>query len=198
MVLLLGMILINVYKKNWLLVPKYHKSLAYVSFINAMYYYLFKRHLLWEFNPGESNWRFVRATHMIFLSPLLVLLFFSGFPATNGKRIVYTMKYVLLSTLAEHLIAKRRMIFYKNGWNVLWSGIIYFQMFVFSYLLLKRPTLTWILSLFSILFYIKRFKLPLTRRLLKGPFFFFIKTKPSFLERIKIVLEGRFFNRMAS
>ncbi|GAE34758.1 hypothetical protein JCM9157_1835 [Halalkalibacter akibai JCM 9157] len=189
LVVVLTLCLFNLYRRTWTLVPKHYKSLAYVTFINAFYYYLFKRHLLWEFNPGNSNWRLVRAIHMIFVAPLLVLLYFSKLPTSNSRRIIYTFNAVILSALIEQVIAKRNLINYKHGWNVFWSGVIYLQMYVFSLLFNKRPILTWILSAFSVWFYIRKFKLPFTRRFLKGPYFLIFKQqRPSLLKRIKTVL----------
>ncbi len=177
MILIVAIFLLNICGQTWKDVPKYYKSLAYVSFTNALYYYLFKRHLLWEFTPGDMNWKILRKIHIFFISPLLVLFYLSKLPQSLPKQVLHTMKWILASVFVEHYVVKQKMLTFKYGWNTIWSGMIYLQMYVYSYLFLKKPVLTWILSFCSIVFYMIKFKVPLTRRLLKGPYFLFFKKK---------------------
>ncbi len=185
--LLFGSIfLVSVYKKTWKGIPTYYKSLSYVSFINAMYYYLFKRHLIWEFNPGGMDWRVVRLVHIFLITPLLVLLFLSNFPKEFKKQVKYVSKWVFASTIVDWLLLKSNMLIFKNGWNTLWSGLIYLQMYLFSYLFLKRPFLVSGLSVISVVFYMGSFRLPLSKRLYKGPILLlFKKTKLHWVDRLK-------------
>jgi hypothetical protein len=176
--LILAIVLLSICKKVWIAFPKNYKGMAYASFINAFYYYLFKRHLLWEFNPGgDLSWRFLRKVHIFMVTPLLVLLCLSSFPRSYLKQVVHIIKWVAYSAFVEHYIAKNKMINYKYGWSLFWSTILYIQMYVFSYLYMKKPSLTWILTVCSIIFYILKFKVPFSKRLLKGPFFLFFNKK---------------------
>ncbi|WP_332629752.1 CBO0543 family protein [Halalkalibacter flavus] len=175
--LILIILLLNLYLRTWKGLSKYYKSMLYTSFINALYYYIFKRNLLWEFKPGGMNWRLLRKIHTFFLSPVLVLLFLSRFPTSFINQVIYTMKWVLASSFAEYFLEKRKMIRFKYGWNVIWSGLIYLQMYLFSYFFLKKPVMVWALSFFSVLFYMTVFKVPLTGRLLRGPYLLFIRKK---------------------
>jgi hypothetical protein len=187
--LILTILLLNIYNRTWKDLPKYYKCLFYTSFINSLYYYLFKRHLLWEFRPGRLNWRALRKVHIFLISPLLVLLFLSTLPKSFTKQVIHLIKWVVSSSMIEYFLAKKQLIIFKYGWNVFWSGLVYVQMYVFSYLFLKRPLLIWILSLFTTIFYMVQFKMPLTIRLLKGPYFLlFKKTRCRLKEHMNALL----------
>ncbi|WP_372459125.1 CBO0543 family protein [Alkalihalobacillus deserti] len=173
--LILLVFLLNVTKKSWRHVPKYYKSLLYVSFINAFYYYLCKNYLLWEFRPKNVNRKLLRAIHILFVTPTLALLSLISFPDTLNKQLIHIGKWTFLSTLSEYLAFKLKLIDYRHGWNFFWSGIIFSILYVFSYLHTKKPIETWILSVHTLVFFIVQFNIPLGSRLFKGPFFIFKK-----------------------
>ncbi|MFA9455968.1 CBO0543 family protein [Halalkalibacter sp. AB-rgal2] len=166
---ILVMIFINVFLRTWKTFPEYYKSLLYVAFINSCYYYLFKRRLLWDFNPGEFNIYVLRALHLFIGTPLLVLSCLAYFPKTLSKQTIYILTWTLGSTCIEYIASKSKLITYHNGWNIFWSCFIYFKMYTFSYLFQLRPILTWGLSTISLIFYMIRFQVPLETRFLKGP-----------------------------
>ncbi|WP_431308862.1 CBO0543 family protein [Halalkalibacter flavus] len=185
-IVILCILLLNIYLKTWKDIPKYYNNLAYTAFINALYNYIFKRHYLWEFLPDKWSWKNLTQIHTLIISPLLVLLYLHTLPREIFNKIIHLILWVFCLVIGEHFIVKKRLLVYKYGWNVLWSGLIYIQMFVFNYLYNKRPLIVWIFSALVTIFYMVKFKLPLTRRFLKGPYFlFFRKTNPSLLERIK-------------
>ncbi|MFV8829128.1 hypothetical protein [Alkalihalobacterium sp. APHAB7] len=155
--------------------PKHYKELAYISFFNAFYYYICKRYLLWEFKPKDINWRMVRAAHTFITTPLVVLSSLSKFPQTLPKQIVHVLKWTFISAYLEHVIAQQKLIRFKHGWNIYWSALIYLKMYTYSYLHTKNALLTWVLSIWSAIFFILRFKIPLKARLFKGPFFLVFK-----------------------
>ena len=160
-VLILSIILLTIFSKSWREIPKYYKNMVYVGSFNAIYYILCRRHLVWEFIPGGINWLFLRVVHTTIITPLLVLVFLSKIPDTLFRQFIYFVRWIVISTGIEYLIHKKHLILYAHGWNVLWSGILYVMMFVYSYLFTKRPILTLFLSLCSSIFFIFRFKVPL-------------------------------------
>lgn len=163
------MILLNVFGKTWRYVPKYYKSMAYVSCVNASYYLLCRRHLVWEFTPNGINWKILRTAHILIVSPLLVLLYLSKLPESRIKQIVYTGKSILIACLAEFFVHKQKLIQFKHGWSLLWSSFMYLMMFTYSSLFTKRPFLTLLLSILSSVFFIMKFNVPLkTNTLVRG------------------------------
>jgi hypothetical protein len=162
--LILSVFLLNIVLKSYRQFPKYHKNLLYVSFFNALYYWLCKRHLVWEFIPAGMNWRLVRYIHIITVSPLLVLAFLARIPNSFGKQAIYLVKWVMMATVVEYYIYREKLILYAHGWNVFWSGLLYALMFTFSHLFTKRPIPTLFLSFCSTVFFIIKFRVPLKRK----------------------------------
>ncbi|MGO4889859.1 CBO0543 family protein [Anaerobacillus sp. MEB173] len=163
-ILILSIILYNLFRKSWRAIPKYYKSLVFVSIVNTFYYIVCKRHLVWEFMPVGINWKVIRVAHVIIVTPLLVLSFLSKFPQTLTKQVLYLMKAVFVASSIELLIHKNKLIQYKHGWNIYWTSLLYMKMFVYSYLFTKRPMITCVLTLCSTIFFIVKFKVPVTKK----------------------------------
>lgn len=160
-VLVLSIILMTILSNSWRDFPKYYKNMVYVSSFNAIYYLLCRRHLVWEFIPSGVNWWFIRIVHTIVISPLLVLVFLSKMPNTLFKQVIYYIRWIIISSFVEYLSHKKHLILYAHGWNVLWSGLLYVKMFMYSHLFTKRPIISLFLSLFSTVFFIFKFDVPL-------------------------------------
>ncbi|WP_374193845.1 CBO0543 family protein [Alkalihalobacillus sp. BA299] len=175
LLLLLPILLLTIIGRTWRDIPKYYKSLGYVSFFNSFYYYICKRYLLWEFPPYGFHWRLLRALHIFLITPLLVLAYLSSFPRSFSKKIVHLIKWTFISSLFEYFAVKQKMIKFKHGWNIYYSGLIYLKMYMLSYLHTKKPLPSWVLSIIFLIVCILKFKVPLKTRLLKGPIFFLIK-----------------------
>ena len=159
----------------WRNISKYYKNLLYVIFMNCIYYYFCKRHLLWEFNVKKSNWRLLRVVHIFIVTPLLTLLNLSYFPKTIPDMILHLFKAVSISLILEIFALKYKLIRFKHDWNLFWSGVIYLKMYLYSYIFTRNAVLTWILSFASLIMFIIKFKIPLGKRLAKGPVFLFSK-----------------------
>jgi hypothetical protein len=162
--LIVFMVLLNVFGGTWRYVPKYYKSMAYVSCVNACYYLLCRRHLVWEFTPNGINWKFLRAAQILIVSPLLVLLYLSKLPESRLKQILHTVKSILIACLVELFVHKQKLLQFRHGWNLLWSSLMYLMMFTYSSLFTKRPFLTCLLSILSSVFFIIKFNVPLTTK----------------------------------
>jgi hypothetical protein len=162
--LVLAIVLLSIFRKSWVDLPKYHKNLLYVVSFNALYYWLCKRHLVWEFTPLGISWRIVRVLHLTIVTPLLVLAFLSRMPSSFGKQVLYLIKWAGMATIAEYYIYRNKLILYAHGWNVFWSSLLYTMMFTFSHLFTKNPVITLFLSFCSTIFFIIKFRVPLQRK----------------------------------
>lgn len=160
-VLILGIIFIS--RNSWRDIPKYYKSMIFSSSLNALYYFLCRRHLVWEFTPFGIKWGLLRTLHIVLVTPLLVLTYLSKSPNSFFKQLIYTIKWVLVTSLVEYMAHKQKLILYAHRWNVFWSGFLFAMMFGFSKLFIKRPHLTLILSSFTTVFFIIKFKVPIRR-----------------------------------
>lgn len=159
-ILVFSIILLTIFSKSWRDIPKYYKNMVYVSSINAFYYFLCKRHLVWEFIPNGINWFLIRIVHILIVTPLVVLVFLSKLPSGRFNQLTYYLRWITLSFVVEYVIHKKHLILYGHGWNIFWSGILYVKMYLYSHLFTTRPILSVILSLFSTVFFMIKFKVP--------------------------------------
>jgi hypothetical protein len=199
--LILLIVLLNIVNSTWKDLAKYNKNLVFVIVINAFYYYLCKRHLVWEFRPGGFSWKWLRFYHTFVVTPLLILLYLSKLPSTVMQQVAYTINWVIGSFVVEYGLLKLKMIKFKHGWNLIWSGLLYLKMYTYSHLFTTRPILASILSLFSIIFLMIKFRVPLTKRHLKGPLFMLLPKRSRRSNKYKILIGSfpkRFYNKIDS
>jgi hypothetical protein len=160
-ILVLGIIFLSICSRSTRDIPKYYKNMLYASTFNAVYYFLCKRHLVWEFVPSGIHWLVIRLIHICIVTPLLVLTFLSGMPNSSWNQFKHYLKWVVIATCIEYLVHKKNLILYAHGWNVFWSSILYIKMFLYSHLFTKRPITTLILSFFSTVFFVHKLNVPL-------------------------------------
>lgn len=169
-ILVFSIILLTFFSKSWRDIPKYYKNMVYVSSLNALYYFLCKRHLVWEFIPNGINWFLIRMVHIIIVTPLFVLVFLSKMPSGRFEQITYYLRWITVSFAVEYFIHKKNLILYGHGWNIFWSGFLYVKMYLYSHLFTTRPLFTLFLSLVSTVFFIIKFKVPLKMKHLSSFF----------------------------
>ncbi|MDG5786286.1 hypothetical protein QA612_02205, partial [Evansella sp. AB-P1] len=163
-VLILLIFLLTLCSNSFRQIPKYYKNMGFVSLFNVIYYFLCRRHLVWEFIPTTgAHWPLLRVVHIMIITPLLVLVFLSKLPNTLFKQFIHFIRWVAASTAVEYVVKKNQLILYAHGWNVFWSGILYAKMFLYSLLFTKRPILTLILSLCSTVYFIFKFNVPIKK-----------------------------------
>lgn len=163
-ILIVSILFLTITKVSRRDVSKYYKNMIFVGFFNTMYYRICKRHLLWEFTPIGINKMVLRFIHMLLVTPLMVVSFLSEIPKTLLKKWIYFAQWILLSTFVEYVVHKNKLIYYAHGWNLLWSGLMYAKMYVYSFLFTKQPVKTLLLSLCSTLYFMKKFHVPLKKK----------------------------------
>ncbi|WP_411955547.1 CBO0543 family protein [Alkalibacillus sp. S2W] len=151
---------LNIQKKTWRNLPKYYHVLIYVSVFNCLYYVLCRNSLMWELKCKTLSTRAVRVLHILVVVPLLILLYLSDVPKSLSKQIVYICKWIMVSMFVEFIGQKLKMISFHNGWNLYWSILIYTKMYIYSMLMVKKPLLTWMISIVSTIFFLLKFKVP--------------------------------------
>ncbi|ARK30052.1 hypothetical protein BkAM31D_09415 [Halalkalibacter krulwichiae] len=172
------LVYLNFRRQTWRILPKYLKALLYIAFINSSYYYFFKRRILWEFQSNNLNLKVLRIIHIYFITPLLFLLCMKDLPQENVKlQMKHIFKWSIICAFCEFIGLKTKLIFFKNGWNIFWSWLIYIFLFTFGYINTKRPLFIWTLSVPTLLFFLLKFKAPIYRITILGPLFFFIRQK---------------------
>lgn len=165
LVLALLLFILNAKNKTWRKIPNFALSIFYVSFFNAMYYFLCKDFILWDFKDKRLSTKTLRLLHIFIINPLLILYYLSHFPKRIFSKISYVMNWVTISMIVERIGKQLNKIYFANGWNMQWSFFIYVCMFTFSRLILKRPFLTWVLSAIVTISLIKKFKVPVNHHI---------------------------------
>ncbi|WP_343843477.1 hypothetical protein [Salinibacillus aidingensis] len=74
---------------------------------------------------------------------------------------IYIAKKSIQSLMVEWVGNKLKMIYFDHGWNFGWSMMIYAKMYTFSLLILRRPLLTTILSIFTTICFLLTFNVPI-------------------------------------
>ncbi len=150
--------------RNW---QKYQATILYMIYFNAIYGLLCYNHLMWKFEYDRSvpfliNHTLISIGMGLLLYPSIILIFLGRYPNGNWKKkLSWQLLFVFLFSLAEFIMFKAGKITYYNGWSLGWSIIFNLNTFFMLILHYKRPLLTWILSIFCVIFYVYYFKVPL-------------------------------------
>ena len=185
LILLLVILLISIRNQTFRNFHKHLDSILYVCSFNLLYYILCKDYILWDFKPKKVNSIVIRIIHLLFIMPLIVLLYLDHFPMKKVDQLIYIFKWVFSSTVIEYIGQRLfKMIYFDNGWNIGWSICIYVKMYTFSILLKKYP-LSILTSSFGFTAYLLyKFKVPLLSNLKE----YWIETKRLVrLDRMAIV-----------
>ena len=165
-ILALFLLILNIKRKTWRYVSKFRLCIFYVSFFNLIYYILCKDFLMWDFKSKVLKPKVIRCLHILVIDPLLILLYLSDIPKPFLERVIYISKWVVISTFIEWIGKKKfKMLFFDNGWHIGWSMWIYIKMYICSLLMIKRPLLTWIISIISTVHFLYIFKVPLKKNI---------------------------------
>lgn len=159
--------LLNIRSRSFKQLKTHAPSIIYVMTFNMLYYYLCKHYLLWDFKAKFMSVRTVRALHIFVCIPLLILLYLANFPKEN--RVLYITKWVIGSTICEMFAVKQGVIFFKRGWHIGWSAMLYLKMYVYSYLFKQYKLLVIGLSFVTTGAALKIFNVPVRRDIFNGP-----------------------------
>ncbi|KHF40025.1 CBO0543 family protein [Halalkalibacter okhensis] len=170
LVLSLVVFLLNIKRKTYSNVKHYFPSIVYVMFFNSLYYYLFKHFLLWEFRSPVIKVKYLRGLYIFFIMPHVILLYLSEFPSLWYKQLIHIVKWIAVSAAIEFFLFHRnKFITFHHNWSIFWSVCVYIKMYLFSYLLLKRPLAIINASIASVVCALLVFKPPLSKGFYEGP-----------------------------
>ncbi len=114
----------------------------------------------------------LRLFYVLVIMPQLILLYLSGIPKTNTKKIIYISKWVIVSSFTEYVFYKTRTITFQNGWNLFCSVLIYIKMFILSYLFTFKKCIILLISFIVTSCFVVHFKPPLYRLFLRPLYIF--------------------------
>lgn len=181
-IIIVLLFLLNIKYQSFKYLKKYASTMVYVSTFNALYYYLCKHYLLWDFKSIYLSVRWLRALHIFILTPFLVLLYLTNFPRKIEQQPIYILKWVAVSSICEFIVFKQGILFFKRGWNIGWSALLYLKMYVYSYFFKEHKLTVLGLSIITTVTALKIFNVPLRNDQLKGPLVIpFLKKKKKFI-----------------
>ena len=166
LILLLAIFLVSIKHQTLKNLHKHLGSILYVCSFNLLYYILCKDYILWDFKPKKVNSIVIRIIHLLFIMPLIVLLYLEHIPSKKGDQFIYIVKWVTSSAVIEYIGQKVfKMIYFDNGWHMGWSICIYAKMYLFSILFKKYPLSILTTSFGFTAYLLYKFKVPLLSNL---------------------------------
>lgn len=114
--------------KHW---QKYYATVLFVSFSNLLYNLICKDYLTWSFHPDFLlNRTSVEVLNSLVLLPSVTILYLYFFPKDAQKVYIYYLGWIALFFTAEYIWFLYSRISYHRGWNLVWSIVFYFAMFL--------------------------------------------------------------------
>lgn len=151
--------------KNW---KKYYPTILFFAIWDLVYLYLLSDYYpMWKYSPQgvDANVGLTSAhisiSIIVIKYPATAIIYLYKFP--NKKRLVqllYIIGWVLIYTLNEFIDFKLNLIKYFNGWNLYWSILFNFVMFLILRTHHTRPLLAWVFSLLYVIFLWNVFDVP--------------------------------------
>ena len=139
--------------RNW---REYYSTILFFILSNAVCILLTYNHSLWLYNSEILNHTFSDLFICITIYPSVVMLFIPRFPKKIMRIITHISFYVLIFTIAELIGIKFGYFNHYNGWNIWFTIIFNYILFLILYLHYRKPLYAWIIALMSphILFFL--------------------------------------------
>lgn len=151
--------------KYW---KKYYPTILFFALWDLVYLYLLSDlYPMWKFSPQGLDANVGLTSAHISLSIILIkypataIIYLYNFPNKKKLRqLLYVISWVLIYTLNEFIDFKLNLINYYNGWNLYWSTLFNFVMFLILKTHYTRPLLAWVFSLLFVIFLWNVFDVP--------------------------------------
>ncbi|MCB2295663.1 hypothetical protein LGK95_19490 [Clostridium algoriphilum] len=113
--------------KNW---KKYYPTILFLILSNVVCIFLTYNHTLWLYDTKILNHSFCDLFICITVYPSTVMLFIPNFPKKMTKIIIHISFYVVVFTIAECIGLKLGYFSHFNGWNIWFSTIFNYILFL--------------------------------------------------------------------
>lgn len=147
--------------KNW---RTYYPTILFINLVSLFAYILTVDNPLWLYHET-----FVFPNRMIhefrlvfFVFPAIILLYLTFYPYKTVmlKQLGYIILWVLPLSIVEVVFVLLKIITFHNGWNIGWSGVIWFIIFPVIAIHHKKPIWVWLICAVFSVFVINYFNLP--------------------------------------
>lgn len=82
--------------------------------------------------------------------PSIIILFLSNYPKRVAMQILYIFSFTSVLSIIEYIGFINSIIVFYNGWNMVWSFLVYIGMFPLLRLHYKKPLWAWTILLLMI------------------------------------------------
>lgn len=137
--------------KHW---NKYYSTILFFIAGDLLYSQVFHNNLLWMYVTDILNHTLINMLMMVTVYPATVMLFIPNYPKGIFNKVVYTLSWIFLFSLAEYIAVLLGCFSYEDGWSVGWSIIFNLVMFPLLYLHDKKPLLAWFLAIVELIIYL--------------------------------------------
>ena len=148
--------------RSYRFVERYYSTILYISLMSVFYTLICTNYGLWTFLVW---WIFtnhaIAILEAVTLFPSTAVLFLRYLPQRLPWIAAYTSFFVVLYVVMEWFMVQLGQIRYSHGWNLGWSAIVDVLMILFVWLHERSKSLTWILTVFIVAFFIRWFDVPL-------------------------------------
>ncbi|WP_160725350.1 CBO0543 family protein [Bacillus sp. USDA818B3_A] len=136
--------------KNW---RSYYPTILFFIGGDLLKNTLFHDHRMWEYQEtifGEKilfGHLVINFLVMAVIYPSTIMIYLGEFPVDKGKRIFWILFWVLIYSAMECINLHYKVIKHYYGWNIWWSVIFDFVMFVILRIHHTKPLLAWAFSI---------------------------------------------------
>ncbi len=131
---------------TWRKWKEYYSTVQYVIIGDFSYNILFSDRLLWRYEVLFDH-RIADLYYAFIIFPCVVMLFLRYYPKGLLKELLYIMSWTTFYSIIESISVKNGSMTHFDGWNIYWSGGIYFFGFILIRLHYKYPLVVWPVSL---------------------------------------------------
>ena len=136
--------------RNW---RKYYQTILFIVLVNLFSYVLTFDYPLWLFH--ESFFipnRMINEFRLDFLfMPAIILFYLTNYPYGVGRlrQLVYIVGWGTFWTSTEAFYVYNNVYTYHNGWNIWWSSVVWYLMFVGMVIHHMYPPWAWLICVIS-------------------------------------------------
>lgn len=128
--------------RNW---REYYPSFLYAIIGDLSYNLLFYNHTLWKYD-GLVNHTFSDYLEAFVVFPCAIILYLTYYPKCFWKQILYILGWTGINTIVEFISFKTGYFSYYNGWNLIYSAVVFFIAFILVRLHYRYPLPVWAIS----------------------------------------------------
>lgn len=148
--------------RNW---KKYQATILYLLCLDFLYNFLTYDYPLWKFSDFFLPTHTLNSLAVTLIGfPCSMLIYLGRYPEDSmAKKIIHTLLWIILFSSVELFYVLIGLFHYYHGWNFGWSVLFNCVEFLMLRLHYKRPLLTYLISVLSVIALMVLFKIPITK-----------------------------------